>query len=51
MHMHWSCATGHVVHGDSEDEIVKRAQEHMKKEHGKEISREEVLRAAHAHQH
>lgn len=51
MHMHWTCPAGHVVHGDGEDQIVMRAQEHMQKEHGKDILREEVLRTAHAHQH
>jgi len=42
---------GHMVHGDSDDDLVRKAQEHMKKEHGMEISREEVLKAAQAHEH
>lgn len=51
MHKHWSCAAGHVVHADSDEELVRKAQEHMRKEHGKQISREEVLKGAHEHQH
>ncbi len=51
MHMHWQCGCGHVAHGDSEDEIVRKAQEHMRKDHGKEVSREEVLKAAKAASH
>ena len=51
MHKHWACAMGHMVHGDSDDDLVRKAQEHMKKEHGMEISREEVLKAAQAHEH
>jgi predicted small metal-binding protein len=35
-----------VVHADSEDELVRKAQEHMRKEHGKEVSREDVVKAA-----
>jgi predicted small metal-binding protein len=42
---------GHVVHADTDDELVRRAQEHMKKEHGMEISRDEVLKSAHAVEH
>ncbi len=51
MHMHWQCACGYVAHGDSEDEIVRKAQEHTRKEHGKEVTREEVLKAAKAASH
>jgi predicted small metal-binding protein len=36
-----------VVHADSDEELVKKAQEHMKKEHGMNVSREEVLKQAH----
>lgn len=46
MHKHFVCAMGHVVHGDSDEELVKKAQEHMKNEHGMDISREEVLKKA-----
>lgn len=49
--MHWTCPAGHVIHGNGEDEIVRRAQEHMRTDHGKEISREEVLQTAHEFQH
>lgn len=51
MHQHWSCGCGHMVHADSEDELVRKAQEHTRKEHGKEISREDVLKAADAGHH
>jgi predicted small metal-binding protein len=51
MHKHWVCAKGHVVHADSDDDLVRKAQEHMKKEHGTEISREDVLKSAHAAEH
>lgn len=47
MHKHWACAMGHMVHGDSDDELVRNAQEHMKREHGMSVSREEVLKNAH----
>lgn len=47
MHKHWACAMGHVVHADSDEELVKKAQDHMKKEHGMTVSREEVLKQAH----
>lgn len=46
MHKHYACACGHVVHADSDDEMVRRVQEHMKTVHGKTITREEVLKAA-----
>jgi hypothetical protein len=51
MHKHWVCTCGHVVHGDSDDQIVSAAQDHMRRVHKKEISREEVLKAAHEHHH
>lgn len=37
---------GHHVHGENEEELVKNAQEHMKKDHRMDISREEVLKTA-----
>lgn len=46
MHKHVVCGCGQVVHADSDDELVKSMQEHMRKAHGKEISREEVLKMA-----
>ena len=51
MHKHWVCSCGHVVHGDSDDQIVKAAQEHMRRAHGKEVSREDVLKVAQEHRH
>lgn len=46
MHQTWACAMGHTVHAESDDDLVRKAQEHMRKEHGQSISREEVLKAA-----
>ena len=46
MKVHWACSMGHPVTADSEEELVPKAQEHMQKEHGMKISREEVLRQA-----
>jgi len=51
LHKHWVCSCGHVVHGDSDDQIVKAAQEHMRRAHGKEVSREDVLKVAQEHRH
>jgi len=51
LHQHWVCSCGHVVHGDSDDQIVKSAQDHLRRVHGKEVSREDVLKAAHEHKH
>jgi predicted small metal-binding protein len=50
-HKHYQCSCGHMVHANSDDEMVRKVQEHMTKQHGKTISREEVLKAAHEHQH
>ena len=46
MHKHMHCTGGHVIHAHSDDEMVRKAQEHMQKVHGKEISREDVLKRA-----
>ncbi len=46
MHQHLTCACGHVVHADSDDELVRKTQEHMKTAHAKNITREEVLKMA-----
>jgi predicted small metal-binding protein len=35
---------GHRVEAETEDELVRRIQEHMRQDHGMEISRERVLR-------
>ena len=51
MHKHWVCSCGYVVHGDSDDQIVETAQDHMRRAHGKEVSREEVLKVAKEHRH
>lgn len=51
MHKDWACAMGHTVHAESDDELVTKAQEHMKKEHGMDISREDVLKDAHGSGH
>ncbi len=40
----WSCAVGHRVEADTEEELVRKVQEHMKNDHGMEISRERILR-------
>ena len=49
MKMRWACATGHPVEADGEEDLVRKAQEHMKKDHGMDVSKEEVLRTAHRH--
>lgn len=46
MHKHLTCTCGYVVHADTDDEMVRKTQEHMKTAHGKTISREEVLKMA-----
>ena len=40
----WSCAIGNQAEADSEEELVSKVQEHMRQEHGTEISRERILR-------
>jgi predicted small metal-binding protein len=40
----WSCAMGHRVEADSEEELVRRVQEHMRKDHGMEISEDRIRR-------
>lgn len=39
----WTCALGHRIEADSEDELVQKIQEHMRHEHGMELSRERIL--------
>ena len=51
MHKHWVCECGHVVHGDTDDQIVTVAQDHTRTVHQQEISREDVLKTAHEHRH
>lgn len=50
MKMRWACAMGHPVEAESEEDLVRKAQEHMKKDHGTDVAREEVLRTAHRHE-
>ncbi|HEY6104120.1 MAG TPA: DUF1059 domain-containing protein [bacterium] len=40
----WSCALGHRVEADNEEELIQKIQEHMRREHGMEMSRDRVLR-------
>ncbi len=40
----WTCALGHRVEAETEDELVRKVQEHMQLEHGMEISKERILR-------
>lgn len=51
MHKHVTCECGYVVHADSDEELVRKAQDHMKAAHGKEITREQVLAMATAAHH
>src|SRR5437870_543396 len=46
MHKHLTCECGHMTHADSDEEMVRKAQEHMRAAHGKIITREEVLKMA-----
>lgn len=50
-HKHYQCSCGQMVHANSDDEMVRKVQEHMTKQHGKTISPEEVLKTAHEAQH
>ena len=40
------CPCGSVIEAPSEDEVVKKAQEHAKATHGMELSREQALSMA-----
>ncbi len=51
MHKHFTCTCGQVIHADSDEEMVRKAQEHMKTAHGKSISREDVLKMAREARH
>lgn len=44
MAKYWSCAVGHRVEADTEEELVTKIQEHMRREHGMELSRDRILR-------
>jgi len=38
MQMRWSCSMGHPVEAQNEDNLVRKAQEHMRREQGMKIS-------------
>ncbi|HEX4841498.1 MAG TPA: DUF1059 domain-containing protein [bacterium] len=40
----WTCALGHRMEAETEEELVRKVQEHMRQDHGMEISRERILR-------
>lgn len=46
MHKHLTCECGYLIHANSDDEMVRKAQEHMRSVHSKTITREEVLKMA-----
>lgn len=35
---------GHRVEADSQEELVRKVQEHMRREHGMDISKDRILR-------
>ncbi len=40
------CPCGQVIQGGSDDEVVSKAQEHAKRDHDMEMSREQALSMA-----
>ena len=40
----WTCALGHRVEADSEEELIVKIQDHMRREHGMEMSQERIQR-------
>jgi len=40
----WTCALGHRLEAETEDELVRKVQEHIRNDHGMEISRERIMR-------
>src|SRR3990170_1218238 len=40
----WTCALGHRLEAETEDELERKVQEHMPNDHGMEISRERIMR-------
>ena len=46
MHKHLTCQCGHVIHADSDEEMVRQAQEHMRTVHRKSMTRDDVLKMA-----
>jgi predicted small metal-binding protein len=41
-----NCECGHVVRGDTDDELVAATQQHAREAHGMELTREQVLALA-----
>jgi predicted small metal-binding protein len=41
-----NCDCGHVVRGDTDDELVAAGQKHAREAHGMELTREQVLALA-----
>jgi len=40
----WTCALGHGIEADTEEELIVKIQDHMRREHGVEMSRERIQR-------
>lgn len=40
----WICAIGHRVEAETEEELVGKVQDHMRQDHGVEVTREDILR-------
>jgi predicted small metal-binding protein len=40
----WTCALGHRIEADTENELITKIQDHMRREHGMEMSRERIER-------
>ncbi len=40
------CYCGHVVRGETDDELVANVQKHARENHGMEVTREQVLAMA-----
>jgi predicted small metal-binding protein len=41
-----NCECGHVVRGDTDDELVAATQQHAREAHGMELTRDQVLALA-----
>jgi len=44
MSRRWTCSLGHRVEAETEEELVRKVQEHLRQDHGVEISQERILR-------
>ena len=42
--LRWTCALGHRIEADTEEELIVKIQDHMRREHGVEMSRERIQR-------